>query len=374
MPRRGWIVLGLLLAAPVAIAAWSAFAPEPAVGRDGSEEIGEGRPLDVDDPPRSYRIVYLEESGAGESIVTNTRKVWVERPFRSRVETWSGGPLGEEQRSARASTFGLLVNRSSGAGRTVIATPPTIASSDLRPGPVLGAATEPGLIERRERRRVLGRECQVYRFGGPVAAGDLTPLSDGPQHADVCFDERGLMLEELWKEGDEVLRRRIAVEMEVDLELPDDLFGDPESEELDEGAGSVTHLGDDEPAGTWQIEPPERFRLRGAYDVRFPPGAVPQQVTLDPPRTRTNVWVDGVDVLVVDQDPSLLPFAAPGTREDGRKVDLGEGLTAELFFDLRTPELRVATPDSSFVRIFGTLSPDEVADLGQTLRSTEGNR
>lgn len=371
MPRRGWVILGLLLAAPVGIAAWTVLAPEPTVGRDGSDRIGEGRPLVVDDAAESYRIVYLEESGAGDSFVTNTRKIWVERPFSSRVEDWSGAPPGEERRSFRVSTFGLLVNEARDAGRTEIATPPTIASSDLRPEPVLEPAVEAGLIERRERRRVLGRECQVYRFGGPVSAGELTPLGDGPQHVDACFDDRGLLLEEHWTEGEEVLRRRVAGEIEVGADLPDELFEAAPSGELGEGAGSVTVVDPERPRGPWRIDPPDGFRFEGAFDVQFPPDAIPPQATFGAPRTRTDVWVDGIDVLLVDQGASLLPFVAQQDADRGREVEVGEGFDARLLLDLRTSELRVATPDDSFVRIFGTLPPDEIAALGETLRSAE---
>lgn len=370
MPRRGWVILGLLLATPLAIAAWSQFAPEPTVGRDGSERLGEGSPLVVEDPAASYRIVYLEESGAGGGIVTNTRKIWAERPFSSRVEDWSGAPPGEERRSFRISTFGLLVNEARDAGRTEIATPPTIASSDLRPGRVVEAAVEAGLAERRERRRVAGRECQVYRFGGPVATGELAPLADGPQQTDACFDGRGLLLEEHWTEGEEVLRRRVATDVEVEPDLPDGLFDPAPSGELGEGAGSVTRI-DDRPAGPWRIDPPDGFRFEGAFDVRFPSDAIPPQATFGAPRTRTDVWVDGVDALVVDQGASLLPFVAEQDEAGAREVELGERFDARLLFDLRMNELRVATPDDSLVRIFGTLPPDEIVALGETLRSSE---
>lgn len=370
MPRRGWVVLGVVLVAPVALGLWNTFAPEQTVGRDGSDRIGEGRPLVVDDPAESYRILYLEESGAGGAVVTNTRELWVERPFSSRVEERAGAPPGEERRSFRVSTFGLLVNESEGGGRTEIATPPTIASSDLRPDPVLEAAVEAGLVERRERRRVHGRECQVYRFGGPVSAGELTPPDDGPEHTDACFDDRGLLLEEHWTDGEEVLRRRVAIDVEVDPDLPDEIFGDRAPEELGEGAGSVTRIGE-EPAGTWRIEPPRGFRFEGAYDVRFPPDAIPPQATFGAPRTRTDVWVDGIDVLVVDQGASLFPLVSQEGGEEGRPVELGEGLDARLLLDLRTSELRVATPDDSLVRIFGTFSPSDIAGIGETLRSAE---
>src|SRR5205823_3728054 len=106
-----------------------------------------------------------------------------------------------------------------------IAVPPSLASGDLRVDAGLSEALKDRIVVRREKRKVYGRACQVYRAGGPVSAGDFTPdKPSGDEYADFCVDEHGLVLEEAWTSKGRLIRRRVAVKLRIDPPLPDDTF------------------------------------------------------------------------------------------------------------------------------------------------------
>jgi hypothetical protein len=75
------------------------------------------------------------------------------------------------------------------------------------------------------------------------------------------------------------------------------------------------------------------------------------------------VWIRGGDVLVLDQGTGQ-PFQ-PGGR--ARPVDLGPLGQGEALLDLRSSEVRT-TDEAGYVRLFGTLLPDELAAIARTLR------
>src|SRR5205085_6718127 len=98
-------------------------------------------------------------------------------------------------------------------GTKVTDVPPAMAGFDQRLDTVMGEALKDATLVRRERRRVAGRDCQVYRAAAPLVER-LTPFDPhGPDYADECIDEAGLLLEETWFDGGSLLRHRVATEV-----------------------------------------------------------------------------------------------------------------------------------------------------------------
>lgn len=374
--RRRLLVFALLIAAGfLALAGVSWWQGRDDV-RAGSVRIAEAAPLEIRRVPRTYRAVYRVENRSGGEKVVNTERVWVRRPFASRIETYRGSEPGGERLSIRQSAFGVLVSHGGAAEPLNIAAPPSLATGDVRFDLVLDRALEEKAILRRERRKVYGRPCQVYRAGGPVFAGDLERyVPRTGSYADVCVDANGLIAEELWILDGRPVQRRVAVEVEVDPALDDDLFAIGVEEKEGFQRGSVVRLLPEQTEG----EPlfvlssaPEGFERLGRYAVEISPAALPAagQTPGPGPSSLTDVYVRGADLLVVDQGPGLERVVRRDERR-GLEIEVDGLEGAELILDARMSEIRGHTPDGSVVRLFGTLRPDELEDVARRLAAPE---
>jgi hypothetical protein len=313
--------------------------------------------------PTTYTATYRVENRAGKSLVMTEERYWVRRPFDSRIESWSGN----RRLSVRYSAFGVLAQQSQSAQPLNIAVPPALASGDLRVDAGLAEALRDHIVVRREKRKVYGRACQVYRAGGPVSAGDFTPYEPGDdEYADLCVDTHGLVLEEAWTSKGRLIRRRVAVKLAIDAPLPDDTFNIDLPQSAANLQGHVKRITPTAPI--WRLRtPPPGFRSIGVYSVEVPAAAVPQPAGGLPasgPVSTTEVFVNGPDLLVVDQDPSLADYIAQDTRPT-RPADLGVLTDGQLVVDARMNEVRGGTPDGSAVRVFGTLDPSQLQQLAR---------
>lgn len=341
--------------------------------REGSVVATGGPPLEITKIPTTYSAVYRVEDRAGEDRVVTTEKVWVRRPFESRIEIWRGAPPGSRRVTVRQSAFGVLTSRSERAQPLNVAAPPSLATGDLRIDAPLAAALADTSILRRERREVYGRACQVYRTGGPVFAGDLTPYRAGiGELADVCIDGNGLVLEEVWMSDGRMLRRRVAVEVEADPPIDPDLLAIDVPEQPGVDRGAVERLAPAARPDLWVLDStPQGFEQLGRYGVAISPMALPQLGGSAPdaaPVSTSDVYVRGPDLLVIDQDPSLalLTEAEGGRRQ--RSVELESLSDAVLIFDARMSEVRGTDGDGSVVRVFGTLPPSELLEIALGLK------
>lgn len=372
--RRRVRIFAFAIAAAFGIAALVSWISSIEDLRAGSRSLGtpEER-LEVESVPTRYTAVFRVEDRAGAEPNITTEKVWMERPFSSRTETWTGPPPGDERLSVLQSSFGILSNRGKSADPLNLAVPPSLGSGDLRMDAVLDRAVADDMLVPMELREVYGRECQVYRAGGPVFAGDIVAFDeDSATFADVCIDANGLVIEEVWTQEERIIRRRIAEEISIDPPLDDALF---ESDvPVQEGGfrGTVERVREAETTGLWRLpEPPEGFRDLGLFAVTLPEAVIPQVsplVETVAPSSVTQVYVDGPDLLVVDQDPSLAQF----TRNEGRAtqpVEIDGLADAVLILDARLNEVRGIDAEGSVVRIFGTIAPDELVALARKLEA-----
>jgi hypothetical protein len=341
--------------------------------RAGSRETsGGGSRLEVDRVPVTYTAVFRVENRAGAEVTVTTEKVWVRRPFASRIETWRGN----ERLSLRQSAFGILANQSRGTGAPLnITVPPSLASGDLRVDAVLDEAVRDKSILLRERREVYGRTCQVYRAGGPVFAGDVTPYKPGRgTYTDFCVDRNGLVVEEYWVNEDKLVRRRVATHVAIDPPLDEKLFeiDVPESKEVSRGV--VQLIDEDEMPKSevpiWKLpRTPKGFDHLGRYLVVLSDQALPPNsgIPAGGALSTADVYQRGRDIVVVDQDPSLAQRASLEKRLF-RDVKLSNLRNEVLIVDARMSEIRGRTGDGSFVRLFGTLPPKDLIRLARGLR------
>jgi hypothetical protein len=340
-------------------------------GRAGSRVVSSDAPFRIGKVPSSYYAVYKVDTRAGGTPVITTEKTWVNRPFESRVETWSG----TKRLSVRQSAFGALTNVNPNATPLSIAVPPNLASGDLRVDDALADAVKHHVIVKRERRNVYGRVCQVYRAGGPVSAGDLTKYKKGSkEYADFCVDRDGLVIEEWWVRDNAPLRRRVATYVYVGhvrrslfkITIPQQVGIDKGSIEQVPDTGALQKL--------WALpQAPKGFVHLGRFLVVLPSGASanPTPLPQAPTSSVTDVYTSGADLVVVDQDPSLEAAAAAENRTT-IPITIKGFRRVVLILDARENEVRAETPDGSFIRVAGTLPPSRLIALASSLQLVGG--
>ena len=341
--------------------------------RAGSVEVDSGRVNISDRVPESYRVIYRNESRAGDDVVVNIERLLVSRPFdailRSRPESGRG-----RQGAKTANAFARIVN-----DQTTLAIGPAPAALDKRPDTFFPSAVKDGFAEAREIRRVAGRLCRIYRMAGSSSDPSLDKVDDaGDTYSELCVDEAGLVLEEIGVNDGKLLTRRVATEVDEDPQIDDDLFeaGEP-TLGVRQGGGSVREMKPDSrpPEETfWELgDEPEGFEHEGRFAV------VPPQAGFNDPTQRTNliaftsdVWVDGPDAVVVEQGATL-GGSAPFVEDLGAElVDAGEIGDAELVYGYVNTEVRKLLGGGRYIRIFGTLPPSELVDIARELEEKEG--
>ncbi|HUP84823.1 MAG TPA: hypothetical protein VM143_04060 [Acidimicrobiales bacterium] len=378
----GVVVVGVLgFGGARLLAGDDATAPARAVAtRKGSEEAtGATGRVTIERTPASYRVVYRLEEFTGPKVALSTDKVWVRRPFESRLETWRGAPPGDKLLSSQVGAFARRRNESSSAEAVVLAVPPSSAPSDVRLLPALADAEAGGLLQAREVRVVLDRRCQVYRSGQLLSGLSLTKPSEH-QYTDSCVDAAGIVLEELFVVDGETLSRRIAVEVEEEPSLDGRLFETgPRTLAVADGGGLVRRMGEGLPPGEFLlVDPatiPAGFERLGRFNV------IPSQPEnfSDPTRegaretSFADVYVRGADFLVIDQGGTL-QGVDPFTEDPGSpRLDLGPYGSGELRLSALGVEVRAKRTGGRFVRVRGTVDADDLASVAKSLAPTEGS-
>lgn len=321
--------------------------------REGSTEV-DAR-LTIGEPVSEYRITYRVRAASADGVTTSTEEVSVARPFESRVVVRADGAVT----ARRVSRFGELVIEGDG-GVQVLGVPPALGTSDVRPDAVLDDAVERGMAERREVREVDGRRCRVYRLGSSASDGTLVPVgTTGGEHADVCVDARGLVLEEWWVQQGHALRHRLAVDVEVDdVTFDDRTFTLPDEAPPGPTQGAVAEVVEGSGFAT-----PSGFTDVGRYDVTVAQLQPPGSSEILPGRTSAaEVWRRGADLLVLEEAGGALPPTSFGIPTEVPGVG-----PAELVLDLRANELRFTTDAGDTVRLYGTVTPTELLDLARFL-------
>lgn len=370
MTRR-WLAV-----AAAALTAAACSGSEEGISRNGSKEAN-GAVVHLGTPPSSYAITYRVEERDGDAVRTTTARLAVDRPFASRFTTSEGPPPGAEILTDRVTDLGVFAQRSGTGAPVALTAAPAPAAGDVRADVLLPAMIDAGAAERRERRSVVGRRCQVYRLGGSITSGEVARGEpDSDTYADVCIDADGLVLEELTVDNGQPQTRWLAVEVDTDADVDVVLEG-AEPVPVQQGGGSLRPV---DPRSRslgefWELrEPPEGFERMERYAVVPPRPGDPAD-----PNTRrqlvaavTDVWRVGDDVLIVDQGGTIgqvLPFPP---HPHGRPVELGALGEGEWFFVPTGAEVRVVRPPGRFVRVTGTLPPEDLIELARSLNAVDG--
>jgi hypothetical protein len=265
----------------------------------------------------------------------------------------------------------LIASSGSNSEPLVLRVSPSTPNGDLRLNGVLDELVDNrGLRPLADRDEIVGRKCQVFRTGEPIGTGQLVAPTD-EDYADVCIDAAGLVLSETWRVGGTILRRKVAVEVETDIAMPDELFR-PDAGVLaaDAGGGEVIALEPTSrpPATFWELDQaPDGFTHQGRFLVRPPGAPVGAQTTTaaTKPEIVVDVYVGGPDfVLVLQGSIDREPESGP----DDRRVRLGALKEGRLHLDVFGANV-LARPDAvRYVRVMGTVEPDRVVAIAAALQ------
>lgn len=372
-------MIALLVAVAAVLAVIGALVVRRGDGSGPARSVVDTDPaFEIGSRAEPYRVVYRLDDLSDPAVTPTTDQVWVRQPFESRLETSGGDGDGEEVlQSVQISAIDRLRLGTLGEP-LIIARVPGIAVSDLRVSPMLDAAVEAGLIERREQRVVAGRRCQVVRSGTLLGAGPLVPISDR-EHADSCIDAEGLMLEETLSFDGEATLHRLAIEVDTSPTLTADMFDIGKIVvPADKGAGSSLPVDPDVGAlgPFWVLaadDVPDGFGRVGRFSI-IPPQpdrfATPQNPAIV--AGTADVFVRGADMIVLYQGGTAggvvafppTPHAAP---VDGGALGDGEAVLSAL-----GNEVHFLQPHGKFVHVIGTLPVDDLVALARDLLVSEG--
>lgn len=327
--------------------------------------------LSITDPPAAYAITYQLESTADDgSTTTGTETFEVRRPFDARITGLSGPPPGTDKQWQAITNLGLYSDMTQGNDPQVSQLAPHSALADFRLDGTLGDLVANGTFVARERRKVLDRECQVYRTGKPLESFAVAAPTE-TDYADACIDASGLLLEQMSVTSDKVTQRIVATAVNDKLQPTDADFavtGTPLT--LAEGGSQLTPIapGTAPDPATWVLDtPPTGYTLQGSYTLTVP---VPADASTDPTatstttttiqpatnQTRVDVYVNGINTIIIQQgklggEPSTDAKASTVTADVGvlgsAKVAVGLVGTTLLAEPSSTPDW--------FVQVTGTV-------------------
>lgn len=327
----------------------------------------DGEPITIGGLPTSYRITYqLHEDDELRGI----ERLTVQRPFESRVESWDGDDDDGTPMTTEIAAFTRTARVTADGQRLAVAIPPSIAPADVRLDVVLDDAIDAGVLVRRGQRDVAGRRCQVYRTGQSLRLVELVEPTD-ERHVDVCVDGAGLVLEEV-----DGARRRVAVDVEIEPDVDDRFDVGARTIPVRQGGGVVTELtADSRPPGEFLELGPDLPLERGGRYAVVPPQ--PEAFTDPLQRGRrvasvADVLREGVDVVIVERGGSLGGDDVLGDAPNATTVDLGDLGSGDLLLTAGGPELTVDLGGGRFVRLSGTIAPDDLIALARGLHPEPG--
>jgi hypothetical protein len=357
-------------------------APAPVTASlSGTLVAQEGSVLAITPVPSTYRITYRVETASGAESVTRTEDITVRRPFDAQLVAYTDATSADDPDIDARSNLGLYGDVTDPDRLDVGYGMPAAALGDLRFDGTIQDLVDSGVFVPRERREVLGRECQVYRTGRLVEAPPLA-VPSAATYADVCIDAAGLVLEEVAFVDGIAETYEVATAVEVDGTIGDEAFridGTPLT--LEEGGNELVPLDlltapvegywtpAVAPAGTAHVA---RYLLRapsppeGSSDTTTTAGPTnPAAGSVD---TYVDVYASGPLFVIVHQGPGDAAPARDTTL--GRDVDAGALGAARVGFGA-TGSMLVAGTEAWFVEVTAPLPATELATIAGSLTSAQ---
>jgi hypothetical protein len=387
--RRRWVVIPLVVAL-VLLAGGGVYAIL-ARGGGGTTQysltselaLGNYGQFAISTTPAAYHVVYkVDTFGSGNDKPDSTTQEYiVRRPFDVHLSAKAGAPPGTTEQWSLIWNLGKYSQTTSGGTPEVSQIAPQAALGDIRLDATLQDLVADGKFVAKERRVVLGRECQVYRTGEALETLSLSAPKD-TDYAEACFDSDGLLLEEVVVSSAKLGERLIATSVDDQTVPTDDNFaitGDPTP--LDKGGAQLAPIdATAKPAdGYWSLAtPPAGYTLQGRYLLQTPADQGSSDTSASTTTTSTtappapnpsyvDIYVNGPSTIIVRQGPTA---GEPKTdTSQGTTVDVGALGSAPLSATLTGSRLTAhpAAPASWYVELQGTVSRDTLKQVASQL-------
>lgn len=324
-----------------------------------------------------YHILYSVTAPGQEPA---SEQIWVRRPFESVDETLAGGSGEGTPYLVTVTRLGREVLHANGGQPTELSVPVAPPPVDVRLDGIVADGVHDRRLALEGRQVVAGRRCVVVRSARSLRSGPLQPLGPEQTYVDSCVDAEGLVLDERTVRRGRVVseRRAVTVAEGADAAAGADYALTGALTPENEGGGAISALaaGSLPPGRSWVLaRPPAGFVHLGRYAVEPPqpqafdgagsgPGGEPSGslvVAID------DVFVRGPDVIVIEEGETLdgARFPAPS---GGVPVDLGGLGRGQLFLSAVGTTVNAEPGDGTrFVRITGTVSPQELTALARSL-------
>lgn len=300
--------------------------------------------------PASFQVVYRVVNSSGPA----TRQSWEvftqTSPFDGSDLDYGSDPRnGALPTAGTVSTFDHLYDLSGGRLTLV---------SDRQPGPISG--TEAVAVERRDlesrrlaesvgRSTVAGAGCAMERFGEPPVGPIAAPTPAG--HDDMCIDQHGLDVRDVWTLRGRVVFERTAVEVRMGAPDPGIRSAPPATGAQRSSAPPILSVSTT-PASSYLAPPatPDGFAAGSPVSTVAYNPSDPSQVT-----DTSTIWSfsNGGAVVTVEAGTGQLPWAASGTPSQAVHLNGLGAATSALRSD--GPEIRVQLDRSRWVRVRGTV-------------------
>ncbi len=310
-----------------------------------------------ENPPDSYRITYdVVESG-----LPRTETITVVRPFESLVVSTHDGDMVSGTATSRSRLWTYLTDRN---GWLVIQPELHRAAYDQRPLAAMATMVALGRAEEQGSGEFLGRACRIFVTGQPLTNPGSTAPSDA-ESTEVCIDDRGLVLHELWQLNGAPVTERTATDVAVGIDADPSIF-DPTPEiadapEFEAVLSTVAVPADDATIAKLQVDitPPPGYELVGTVLRSGSPdeGAAASEIV--------RFYSDGSDLI------ELAEVTVPsGAQLDGTNAVPIEIKGPETWFvpDFRASVIRTRLSDTTFVELRGS-NPAQLAALLPTMTS-----
>jgi hypothetical protein len=348
--------------------------------------------LGITSSPTAYRVVYdVQTYTGGAKDTTTTQTFNVQRPFNAQVISAlvpgadSTPPTGDTGNTDfRVTTTETLAEQMTATSTSTYQIAPDVGGVDWRYDASLSDLVSNGTYVLKERRTLLGHECQVYRTGKAPEERTYTLPTD-TDFSDVCIDANGLILEQVVVTSGVVAARKTATSVDTDPTIDDATFtitGDPVA--LDAGGLEVEEIDETKaPVEAYYAlaDVPEGYELVGRYQVtQSDPNAGSQPTpttdpltgdTVEPPSPPVvdyeDVYVNGNKLIVVRQGPvSVEPGGTTFTDVGDSATMSGISSNVSLNGNIVVGHPTAAT--EWYVSVSGT---ESVADLTDLLNGVE---
>jgi hypothetical protein len=334
----------------------------------------------------TYKVTYdaTFQGPSGEERSTNTYVV--QRPFSSSITVASTDPAKSTGNFLGVSSLGSY-SALSGTNPQAQTNVPHIGLADFRYDASLGDLVSGGFYIVKERRTLLGRQCQLYRTGESPELY-LTVVPTETNYSDVCIDAAGLILEEVTVKDGSFEHHLVLTAVDEAPSIGTDVFktlGTPPAVSANGTSLDPIDATKAPVAGYWSFGAvPAGYTLQGRYaysqTVDDPNASTATTPSTPDPTSSTptetivvatyvDVYVDGPNTIVVQQGPLS---ALPTDETSGAEVKASDKLGSVRIVTQLTGSTMLFEPTSPsgwFVEIKATTSRAALAKLADTLVS-----